>query len=95
MECSCSNNNGFVVDSAFNRYVNLDNIEWHIVDYLIKSNSKYADYLWKILKYDTPDCLSKPTLLPEERAKLVYVGNGESTNSRVFMSPYLDDSWEE
>ena len=43
--------NGFVTGSAFNRYTNLDNIEWKIIDYLVKSKSKYANYLWKILKY--------------------------------------------
>ena len=32
--------NGFVTGSAFNRYSNLDNIEWKIIDYLLNSESK-------------------------------------------------------
>lgn len=88
-------NYGFVTESAFNRFVNLDNVEWHIIDYLAKSKSKYADYLWKILKYDTEDCLSQPSLTYEEKMALVYTTNGDATPYRVFMSPYIDDAWEE
>ena len=44
--------------NAYNRFVNLDNIEYRIVNYLAKSKTKYANNLWKILKYDTEDCLS-------------------------------------
>lgn len=89
------NNNGFVTGSAFNRYTNLDNIEWKIIDFLIHSKSKYANYLWKILKYDTEDCLSKPDLTNEEKFALVYKNNGEATPFRVFMNPFVDDAWEE
>lgn len=101
-------NNGFVTESAFNRYVNLDNIEWHIIDYLAKSRSKYATYLWKILKYNTEDCLTLPFLVKEdgteetdfekiykERIKLVYKGNGEASGFKVFFTPFIDDSFEE
>ena len=63
--------NGFVTGSAFNRYTNLDNIEWKIIDYLVKSKSKYANYLWKILKYDTEDCLTKADLTEKEKLALV------------------------
>lgn len=88
-------NQGFVTNSSFNRYVNLDNIEWHIVDYLVNDQSKYADYLWKLLKYNTEDCLNLPSVEKSERLKLIYTSNGDSTPYRVFMSPYTDDAWEE
>ena len=87
--------NGFVTGSAFNRYSNLDNIEWKIIDYLVKSKSKYANYLWKILKYDTEDCLTKADLTEKEKWALVYKNNGESTQYRVFMTPFTDDAWEQ
>lgn len=87
--------NGFVTGSAFNRYTNLDNIEWKIIDYLVKSKSKYANYLWKILKYDTEDCLTKADLTEKEKWALVYKNNGESTQYRVFMTPFTDDAWEQ
>ena len=87
--------NGFVTGSAFNRYTNLDNIEWKIIDYLVKSKSKYANYLWKILKYDTEECLTKADLTEKEKWALVYKNNGESTQYRVFMTPFTDDAWEQ
>lgn len=87
--------NGFVTGSAFNRYSNLDNIEWKIINYLINSESKYANYLWKVLKYDTEDCLTKDDLTKEEKLALVYTNNGEATKFRVFMTPFVDDAWEQ
>lgn len=63
---------GFESDSLYNRFTNLDNVEWHIIDYLIKDTSKYAEYMWKILKYDSMDCLSQPALTQEEKLALVY-----------------------
>ena len=86
---------GFYSGSAFNRLTNLDNIEYKIVDFLAKSDSKYANYLWKILKYDEQDCLSRENLSYKDKMALVYSNNGESTRSRVFMTPYIDDSWDE
>lgn len=86
------NDNRFVTDNAFNRFVNLDNSVWCIIDFLLKSESKYADYLWKILKYDTMDCLSQPSLTLEERKNLVYVGNGDAEDFNVFISPFIDDA---
>ena len=86
-------NNGFVTESAYCRYTNLDNIEWKIVDYLVNSKSKYANYLWKILKYDTMDCLVRPDLTTEEKWSMVYNTNGEATGYRVFLSPFVDDAW--
>lgn len=85
----------FYSGNAFNRYTNLDNIEWSIIRYLINSETKFANNLWKILKYDTEDCLLKENVSKKERAKLVYIDNGDSTNCRVFMEPFTDDSWTE
>lgn len=89
------NNYGFETGSAFCRYPNLDNIEWKIIDYLVNSPSKYANYLWKILKYDTEDCLTQADLTTDEKLDMVFVNNGLSTNKRVFLSPYVDDAWTE
>ena len=85
---------GFVTGSEFSRYSNLDNIEWKIINYLINDQSKYAEYLWKILKYDTEDCLTKPNLTKSEKMDLVYKNNGDATPFRVFMTPFVDDAWE-
>lgn len=81
--------------NAYNRFVNLDGAEYRIFDFLAKSESKYADNLWKILAYDTEDCLLRPSLSYEERMNLLYVNNGNANIKRAFMSPYIDDSWVE
>lgn len=87
---------GFISDSAFNRLTNLDNVEWGIVEFLARSNSKYANYLWKILAYSTEDCLTQPEVPYANRIALVYKNNGEATTGhRVFITPFIDDSWED
>ena len=39
--------------------------------------------------------MSQPDVSEEERRALVYTNNGDSTPYRVFMSPFVDDAWEE
>lgn len=87
--------NGFQTGSEFNRLSNLDTIEWSIIQYLVESESKYADNLWKILKYNTEDCLLKETVSKQERLNLIYTNNGEASTKRVFMTPYIDDAFTE
>ena len=71
--------------NAYNRFVNLDNIEYRIVNYLAKSKTKYANNLWKILKYDTEDCLSLPDVSYKDRMALLYKNNGDSTQQLLCM----------
>ena len=85
--------NGFNSQSQFNRFTNLDNIEWNIINYLINSESQQVENLWKILKYDSPDCLQKENLTKAEKFNLVYTGAGDSTKYRVFMTPFTNDAW--
>lgn len=79
--------------NSYNRFVNLDNFEFRIIDYLAKSQNKHADFLFKMLKYDGEDCLYQPSLTYEERMKLFYSDNGDASDKRVFMSPYIDDAF--
>ena len=85
----------FVTGSEFNRFSNLDNIEWGIIDHLINSQTKYANNLWKILAYDTEDCLLRDEVQKNERLNLVYTNNGDASVKRVFITPYVDDAWVE
>ena len=39
----------------YNRYTNLDGVEWRIIDFLINSTDEHAESLWKMLKYNTID----------------------------------------
>ena len=82
--------------NSVNRLQNLDGIEWKIVDHLIRSHDKHAENIWKILAYDSDIyALSKASVGETERRKLVCTNNGEPTNKRLFIQPFVDDAWSE
>ena len=82
--------------NALNRLENLDGIEWKIVDHLINSNTKHANLIWKILKYDSDIyALNKDPVDKDVRRQLVCTNNGEHTKKRLFLQPFVDDAWSE
>lgn len=81
--------------SNYNRFTNLDSIEWKIISHLLYSQTKNAQNIWKILKYPTMDCLFKDNVSLEERYALIDTEDGQETNKRVFLSRYVDDAWTE
>lgn len=83
-------NNGTV----FNRFTNYDNLEFNILNILAKDESKHSDNLFKCLKYNSIDALYQPSLSYDERLKLLYNTNGDSSDFRVFLGPYIDDGSE-
>lgn len=92
-------------DNMYNRYTNLDGVEWRVLEALMSSEAKgdviaqqtfkNGENLWKMLKYPTQDCLIKPNLTKEEKKALIYTGVGEASEKRVFLSPFVDDAWSE
>ena len=80
-------------DNGYNRYNDLDGLEWRIIHALVNSDSKYGKYLWKLLKYNTPDCLMNDELNNKEKYKMVYRDNGDAGNYNVFLLPFIDDGW--
>ena len=80
--------------NAYNRFVNLDNIEFRVIDFLAKSQNKHANNLFKMLYYDTEDCLQLPALSYEQKMGLLYITNGDASTERIFMAPYVDDAFE-
>ena len=78
-------------DNGYNRYNDLDGLEWRIIHALVNSDSKYGKYLWKLLKYNTPDCLMNDELNNKEKYKMVYRDNGDASNYNVFLLPFIDD----
>ncbi len=87
MDICCNNNFG-----SFNRLKNLEGIEWTCVDYLLNSTSKYANNLWKLLRYPETDCLIRKDLTREEKLNLIYTDTGQSNDKRLFIQPLTDDS---
>jgi len=61
-----------------------------------KTASFDDERIWKLLKYNTRDALTKPNLTKKEKAKLIYRGEkdvSQSDEKRVFMQSYLEDSF--
>jgi len=65
-------------------------MQYNIIAHLMQNNED----IWKILRYNDPDCLNKPNLTMNQKASLIYSGQPISTPYRVFMSA-IDDSFEE
>lgn len=74
----------------FNRFQNLDGIEAKIVEHLVNSESKHAQTIWKLLKYNDLNALSKPNLTKKEREALICFDNGYGNTKRVFFQPFVD-----
>ena len=43
--------NNSITQQSYNRFVNLDSISERIINYLVTSDSIYANRIWKLLKY--------------------------------------------
>lgn len=72
----------------YNTYKTTRGFGYAILKYLMTNNED----IWKLLKYNTPDALSKPNLTMEEKGELIWNGTGDSEDYRVFRSPFLDDA---
>lgn len=73
---------------AYNTYSSMPNMGYKIIEYLMKDDEQ----IWKLLKYNTPDALSKPNLTQVEKGKMIYKGVGDGSEYNVFRSAFLDDA---
>lgn len=80
-------------NQVYNRFVNLDAISERIINYLITSDSIYANRIWKLLKYSDSTALLQDNLTQEERAKLVDDDGEEQSNKRIFRYPIVEDTF--
>ena len=71
-----------------NRLVQLKGMSYEILKYLILNNED----IWKLLKYTTPDALSKPNLTLAEKTALIYNGETDASPYRVFRQSCADDA---
>jgi hypothetical protein len=75
-------------NSAYNTFDRLPQMSYKIIEHLVLNNED----LWKMLKYDTSDCLDKPNLTLDQKTSLIYPGDGKDGNAyRVFMDYLIDD----
>lgn len=73
---------------SYNTYNTTRGFGYAILKHLMKNNEE----IWKLLKYNTPDALSKPNLTMKEKGELIWDGTGDAEDYRVFRSPFLDDA---
>lgn len=73
----------------YNSFENLPEVSYNIIKYLIDNE----DEMWKMLKYNSPDAWDKPNLTKAEKGALVYAGQENETDYRVFMDVGNDNSW--
>ena len=76
---------------AYNKFTGFSDLCYNILGYLMTQNEN----IWKLLKYDTPDALSKPNLTLEEKRNMIYDGVGDSEHYNVYRSPFVDDAFTE
>lgn len=60
------------MDKRYASYVDIPELPNKIITTLAKSNSEYAESVWKMLKYTGTDCLTKPNLTLSEKASLIW-----------------------
>lgn len=88
--------------NEFNRFSNLDGLEYKIIQHLLHSESKYAIFFWKLLKYTSMDALYKADLTESEKNELIdgtpenLEAQSQATDghyiARLFFSPFKDDA---
>lgn len=73
----------------YNSLSRLPSIAYNILVYLATQSS--AENLWKMLKYNDYNCLSKPALTFDEKMSLIWK-NGKQEKCSVFLTPLVEDA---
>ena len=66
-------------------------IPYNIVSYLVENN----DMLWMLLKYNDSNAWSKTALTKAEKGALIFSGQTNINDYRVFLDSGQDNAWEE
>lgn len=67
--------------SAYNDFKQFSKLSYNCIKLLMDTN----ELVWKLLKYTDPDAWSKPDLTQEEKGSLIYKGQQDTSQYRVFM----------
>lgn len=74
--------------ALYNKYKIMPYIPYNIIEYLAKNNEN----LWKILKYNTYDCLYEEDLTFEEKMNLIWSHQGDQENYNIFLTALVENS---
>lgn len=77
---------------SYNRYENFPLLAYNCVSYLLENN----ELIWRLLKYTDRDAwkldADHPNLTKEEKGALIYSGQANDADFRVFLSPGPPDT---
>lgn len=79
------------MEKSYNKLIGYEQIPYKIISYLIENNEN----LWKLLKYPQSDALERPNLTLAEKASLIYNGQEDSSEYKVFLFEKTDDLFED
>lgn len=77
---------------SMNNFMSVPKIPYKIFEHLLQNNSEECEMLWKLMKYPNIDCLDKPNLTYKEKFKLIWSGQSDEQNYRLFAKPLLTNS---
>ena len=73
--------------AMYNKYISMPYIPYRIIEYLANNNEN----IWKILKYNTYDCLSKEDLTFDEKMKLIWSHEGNQEDYGIFFTALVEN----
>lgn len=73
--------------AMYNKYISMPYIPYRIIEYLANNNEN----LWKILKYNTYDCLSEDDLTFEEKMELVWSHEANQEDYNIFLTALVEN----
>lgn len=84
-----NNNNS---STSYNNFSEIPLFPYKIVEVLLKDKTDTVEDFWKMLKYNTIDCLSKKNLTLKEKKSLIWNGDTEQNRFNIFFKPLIGDS---
>jgi hypothetical protein len=66
---------------AYNKFTMFPKFSYNCISYLMEKN----ELVWKLLKYNEGEAWQKPNLTHDEKAALIYGGQGDASLFNVFM----------
>ena len=78
-----------VGDNAYAKYTQFPLYSYDLVKYLLDNN----ELIWKLIYYDTPDAWNETNLTSNQKGALIYDGQDNITDYRVFFDPGQNNAW--
>lgn len=82
-------------DVLYNDYSEIPFFPYKVIEIMLTENSQEVEDFWKMLKYDTIDCLKKNNLTLKEKKSMIWDGSSQQENFSVFFKPLVGVSLSE